>query len=155
MTGTERYNGLGLLYPPFKARLLRGLELAQQANIPVKIFETFRTRERQAMLYAQGRTTEGNIVTNAKPGFTYHNYGIAADLVMYIDGQWTWRPLDLYESLVKYMTLQGLESLSHKGDWPHYQLPNLNIHELSNLYDRQRLEGVWLKLNKTFGGLNV
>lgn len=32
------------------------------------------------MLYAQGRTTPGKIVTNAKPGQSAHNFGLAVDL---------------------------------------------------------------------------
>ena len=44
------------------------------------INEGARTMERQAALYAQGRTTPGNIVTNAKPGQSLHNYGVAADI---------------------------------------------------------------------------
>ena len=41
----------------------------------------FRTNEEQAKKYAQGRTEPGIIVTNAKPGWSFHNYGLAFDLV--------------------------------------------------------------------------
>ena len=37
--------------------------------------------EEQAMLYAQGRSRPGKIVTQAKPGQSYHNYGLAFDWV--------------------------------------------------------------------------
>jgi hypothetical protein len=40
-----------------------------------------RTMEEQAALYAKGRTTSGKIVTKAKPGESYHNYGLAFDWV--------------------------------------------------------------------------
>lgn len=46
---------------------------------------TLRTLEEQAALYAQGRTTKGSIVTNAKPGDSFHNYGLAIDIVLLID----------------------------------------------------------------------
>jgi peptidoglycan L-alanyl-D-glutamate endopeptidase CwlK len=40
-----------------------------------------RTMEEQAALYAKGRTIIGKIVTKAKPGESYHNYGLAFDWV--------------------------------------------------------------------------
>ena len=41
---------------------------------------TARTAAEQADLYAQGRTKPGNIVTNAKPGQSFHEYKVALDL---------------------------------------------------------------------------
>lgn len=46
---------------------------------------TLRTFAEQDALYAQGRTTEGKIVTNAKGGQSYHNYGLAVDIVLLVD----------------------------------------------------------------------
>jgi peptidoglycan L-alanyl-D-glutamate endopeptidase CwlK len=46
---------------------------------------TFRSIEEQNEIYAQGRTKPGNIVTNAKGGRSYHNYGLAFDIVMLLD----------------------------------------------------------------------
>ncbi|GAA3318342.1 hypothetical protein GCM10020331_020730 [Ectobacillus funiculus] len=34
-------------------------------------------------LYAQGRTTSGSIVTNARGGQSNHNFGVAVDLCLY------------------------------------------------------------------------
>lgn len=42
-----------------------------------------RTFAQQQALYNQGRTTAGNIVTKAKAGQSYHNYGLAIDIVPY------------------------------------------------------------------------
>lgn len=46
---------------------------------------TLRTIEEQDALYAQGRTKPGKIVTNAKGGQSYHNYGLAIDIVLLVD----------------------------------------------------------------------
>jgi peptidoglycan L-alanyl-D-glutamate endopeptidase CwlK len=46
---------------------------------------TFRTFAEQDSLYAQGRTKPGKIVTNAKGGQSYHNYGLAIDVVLLVD----------------------------------------------------------------------
>lgn len=48
---------------------------------------TFRSFSEQEALYAQGRTTKGSIVTNARPGYSYHNYGLAFDIVLIINGK--------------------------------------------------------------------
>jgi peptidoglycan L-alanyl-D-glutamate endopeptidase CwlK len=42
-------------------------------GITVLLICTYRSNEEQAKLYAQGRTTPGRIVTNAKPGKSKHN----------------------------------------------------------------------------------
>lgn len=48
---------------------------------------TLRTFAEQNALYAQGRSVPGTIVTNAKGGFSYHNYGLALDIVLILDGK--------------------------------------------------------------------
>ena len=57
--------------------LLRRLE---KVNEDVLVTDPYRTKAEQDSLYAQGRTAPGEIVTNAKGGDSYHNYGLAADL---------------------------------------------------------------------------
>ena len=46
---------------------------------------TLRTFAEQDAIYAQGRTKSGVKVTNAKGGQSYHNYGLAVDIVLLID----------------------------------------------------------------------
>lgn len=46
---------------------------------------TLRTFAEQDALYTQGRTKPGPKVTNAKAGLSYHNYGLALDIVLLID----------------------------------------------------------------------
>ncbi len=46
---------------------------------------TLRTFAEQDVLFAQGRTKPGNKVTNAKGGQSYHNYGLAIDIVLLVD----------------------------------------------------------------------
>lgn len=53
---------------------------------PIRITEGYRTPERQDELYAQGRTRPGNIVTNARAGESFHNYGVAVDIVFRKEG---------------------------------------------------------------------
>ena len=46
---------------------------------------TLRTFAEQDALYAQGRTKAGAIVTKAKGGQSYHNFGLAIDIVLLVD----------------------------------------------------------------------
>lgn len=46
---------------------------------------TTRTFKEQDDIYAIGRTKPGRIVTNAKGGHSYHNYGLAVDIVLLRD----------------------------------------------------------------------
>lgn len=46
---------------------------------------TLRTFAEQDALYAQGRTAPGKVITNAKGGQSYHNYGLAIDIVLLKD----------------------------------------------------------------------
>lgn len=69
-------------------------ELIAQAaanGINVVITQDFRSIEEQNALYEKGRTAEGNIVTHAKGGESYHNFGLAIDFALLsVDGQVIW-----------------------------------------------------------------
>lgn len=152
---SARYSGTNLLYPPFYERLKRGLELANRAGIPLRIFESHRSFERQNWLYAQGRTRAGNRITNARGGLSFHQYGVAADLVLFIEGRWTWerRHEYLYRKAGHFFEAQGLVWLGRSsGDLVHYQLDTRRpAHELSQIYQKSGFEGVWLYLDKELG----
>ena len=55
---------------------------AYKEGIYVQISEGHRPNGRQNDLYAQGRTKPGNIVTNARGGQSWHNYGVAVDFFL-------------------------------------------------------------------------
>jgi len=69
----------------------RLVDEAGKIGIRVVITADYRSADEQNRLYEQGRTTEGNIVTNAKAGESYHNYGLAIDFALLdIDGTVIW-----------------------------------------------------------------
>lgn len=47
-----------------------------------------RSMEAQQALYDQGRTKPGKVVTNAKPGTSWHNFGVALDFGVFKDGRY-------------------------------------------------------------------
>jgi len=60
----------------------RLLVTAFEEGLDLTVTQGLRTHEEQARLYAQGRTTPGNIVTWAQPGSSWHNFGLALDVAL-------------------------------------------------------------------------
>lgn len=69
-------------------------ELVRQAadiGIDILITDGFRSSEEQNGLHEQGRTAPGNVVTHARGGESYHNYGLAIDFALRIgNGEVVW-----------------------------------------------------------------
>jgi peptidoglycan L-alanyl-D-glutamate endopeptidase CwlK len=136
--------------------------IAQSNRLPagwrVSIISGTRTYAEQDVLYQQGRTTPGPIVTNAPAGYSNHNFGIAFDLGIFnADGQYIDDLPDrglmteaqvsfYYRSLAPVGKALGL---TWGGDWesiddePHYELnlwPGLSesdrLAKLRDLHDR-------------------
>ena len=124
-----------------KARewLLKCLE----AGINVKIIAGTRTYKEQDELYAQGRTAPGRKVTNAPAGYSWHNFGVAWDFVVFdADGQPQW------ESPLMETCGRIAESLGHEwgGRWTSPQdTPHVTVKMGCTLAEaRQRVkEGKW------------
>lgn len=95
-----------------------------------------RTFAEQDALYAQGRTAPGKIVTNAKGGQSYHNYGLAIDVVEIKSGQAIWNTN--WSEISKIGIRNGFEwGGNFKGfiDKPHFQMTlGYSIPELLNLH---------------------
>lgn len=58
---------------------------ASEIDIDIVITDSFRSFDKQNSLHQQGRNTEGNIVTYAEGGESYHNYGLAIDFALKLD----------------------------------------------------------------------
>ena len=81
--------GLEHLHPKAREKAEKLQVLCKEKGLPLLITETLRTTEEQDALYAKGRTTAGNIVTNCK-GDTYqspHQWGVAFDFCKNQKGQ--------------------------------------------------------------------
>lgn len=70
------------LHPVVQQATVRLIELAYQAGVPIVITQGLRTFAEQDALYAQGRTKPGQIVTNARGGYSNHNFGVAIDFAL-------------------------------------------------------------------------
>lgn len=73
---------LGLLAPGFHQVVLAVLADCAAAGLDAVVYETLRTPERQAWLYAEGRTRAGDVVTEAASALrSWHGYGLAVDVI--------------------------------------------------------------------------
>jgi len=75
---------------PAAQRLMRGLLVKlRAAGLDARAISGTRTYAEQAELYAQGRGGDGRgTVTNARPGQSLHNFGIAIDLGLWEGGRY-------------------------------------------------------------------
>ncbi len=124
------------LYLPFRSKVLGIVEeltawcAVHWPGHTAAIAEGFRSTARQQELYAQGRTTKGDIVTekNGTTNPSNHQSCLAADIVgVTAKGELTWDcPKEFWEYLQHLAHLQGLTSGS---DWktfkdaPHVEWP--------------------------------
>ena len=131
----KRDTDLAHLHPLVRAKVEKVQKELDKANIPMRVFEAFRSPERQAYLYAKGRTAPGSRVTNAGPWQSYHQYGMAADFVRFENGKWNWndstpqqnKEWDQFHDIAR---AAGLEPLSWER--PHVQLIGTSFAELLN-----------------------
>lgn len=90
--------------------------------------QTLRTNEEQNKLFAQGRTTPGKVVTNARAGQSLHNYGHAFDIAFKdAKGKVDWEDTEPYS---RFAAIAKRHGLAWGGDWksfkdvPHFEPPN-------------------------------
>jgi peptidoglycan LD-endopeptidase CwlK len=72
---------LQLVNPSLTAKIHQLASIISLDSQPITLIVSAGVRSwlAQNTLYAQGRTTPGNIVTNAPGGYSWHNYGVAVD----------------------------------------------------------------------------
>ncbi|MGL4911408.1 MAG: M15 family metallopeptidase [Romboutsia sp.] len=117
-------SNLNDLNPYVKHLANKFLDECNKQNLPVKIYFTFRTIAEQDELYAQGRTKSGKVVTNAKGGQSYHNYGLAFDAAPLVNGDIDWNNETLFNKMGQIGQSVGLEwggSWKSFKDTPHFQ----------------------------------
>lgn len=115
-------------------------------NAKVRVAQGLRTFAEQNALYAKGRTAPGPKVTNAKGGDSIHNYGLAIDIVLIIDGKtasWDTKKdfdKDQQSDWMEVVQVFKKAGFSWGGDWrtfkdmPHFEKTNGN--SLKQLKDK-------------------
>lgn len=151
------------LTPEMQQKAVDFLQVAKQRGVDVLIYCTYRSPEEQARLWRQPKSTaqvirgsellrtkygrddladilmsvgpqNGPKVTNALPGQSLHNYGLAFDCVPMVGGKLQWsKRCELWQVIGECAELAGLE---WAGNWktfvefPHVQMPGVNWRNL-------------------------
>lgn len=113
-----------------KVRLMA--DALSQENITIRVVQGLRSWAEQAVLYSKGRDMQGNIVnpaqvvTHAKPGASWHNFGLAVDVTPFDGNIPDWNATHpAWKRIVAVGESMGLVSGSiwrTFPDWPHFQL---------------------------------
>jgi peptidoglycan LD-endopeptidase CwlK len=128
-------NSINSLNPHVALLAQRFLDLTRANKLDVHIYNAFRSWNEQDRLYAQGRTMPGQVVTNARGGDSYHNWGLAFDAVPYENGKES-TDLNLFKKMGQLGQQVGLEwggTFISIVDLPHFQYTfGLNTWSLLN-----------------------
>ena len=115
---------IATLLPAAQAKAREWLARCRAEGINVKVICGTRTYAEQAALYAQGRTKPGSKVTNAQPGHSWHNFGVAWDFVVFDEGGQPLWDSPLMDRCGKIGEELGLE---WGGRWKFQDKPHLQL----------------------------
>src|SRR5208337_5639888 len=86
---------LSAVNPQLAAKIHNLAALLADEGIVIRVTQGIRSWNDQQKLYAQGRTTPGKIVTDAPPGHSWHEFGLACDVAPFdTEGQPEWNEDD-------------------------------------------------------------
>jgi hypothetical protein len=118
-------------------------EVEKRLGKKLRIASGLRTFDEQNALYAKGRTAPGTVVTRAKGGESYHNYGLAFDVYYTNNGS-----VDLKTAIKPDVAKIGQElGLEWGGSWksfkdmPHFQLTKGTTKDLLSLHNNKKVDG--------------
>lgn len=150
-----------LLHPKLReeaSKIYSEIAAALTGKAACRFAYTLRTFAEQDAIYAQGRTKPGKVVTNAKAGRSYHNYGLAVDIVLLVDrdGNGTFEDASWEEKVdfdgdkkadwQEIVTIFKEHGWEWGGDWkfsdtPHFQKTfGKSVTELLALYDVKKVD---------------
>lgn len=118
---------IGQLHPDVQAKAHALLDAATAAGISLCVTQGYRSSKDQAALYAHGRNGDKRpVVTNAPPGYSWHEFKRAFDVAVLHEGKATW-PNDValwnhIGSLGKAIGLEWGGDFASIVDRPHFQL---------------------------------
>jgi len=98
---------------------------ATPVGVHPSITQGLRTFAESEAIYEQGRSKPGPIVSNAKAGQSYHNYALAIDFVLIINGKQSWvvdhNWMIVVNTFKKYGFTWGGDFAGSFKDYPHLE----------------------------------
>jgi peptidoglycan L-alanyl-D-glutamate endopeptidase CwlK len=76
------------LHPQVQPLARSLIQIAAEHGVEIRVISGNRSYEEQNVLFSQGRTTAGKIVTRAQGGWSNHNFGLAFDVGVWENGQY-------------------------------------------------------------------
>lgn len=111
------------LHPILQEKAKTFLIQCKANGLDIIITQTLRDSEYQDKLYYDGIKT-GKVVTKARGGSSYHNYGLAFDIAIKVNGKIDWNNEELYKkagSIGKKLMLEWGGDFKILKDLPHFQ----------------------------------
>lgn len=151
------------LLPVVRTATERLIERSFALGIPIVITQGLRTIAEQNELYAQGRTKPGQRVTNAKGGYSYHNFGVAVDFALLLpDGRsvsWDTKRdgnADHEADWMQVVSIAKQLGFEWGGDWKTFtDLPHLQVvFSLSTAQYRAGKRPTQVQLNEALAKIN-
>ena len=107
------------LIPEAKKRVQAFITACKLEGIDLLVTSTYRDNASQEELYAQGRTKQGKVVTNARAGQSFHNYRCAVDVVPIRNGKPVWDSKDQIWQIIGRLGKEA--GLEWAGDWKRFK----------------------------------
>ena len=117
-------NKLDTLLPIVKTKCEEFISACKAQGIDICVVAGYRSIEQQDAIYAQGRTTAGNIVSNAKGGQSFHNWKCAMDFAPQVNGYINWNDIDSFKrcgAIAKSIGFEWGGDFPNLQDWGHLQ----------------------------------
>lgn len=155
------------LHPLIRNDVSKAIQELERKGVKVRAYSGYRSPEEQEKLYAIGRTVKGknvttskpmgSTVTNAQPFKSYHNYGLALDLVDITSGTAKWSMdnpnwLTIRDVFAKYGFDWGANvkyggTFKSINDAPHFEKKfGLTLSQLKKLYDTNRRKDGYINI---------
>jgi peptidoglycan L-alanyl-D-glutamate endopeptidase CwlK len=114
---------IATLQPPVRPLARALVNAAAKKGITIHVTSGLRSYAEQDALYEQGRSKPGKIVTNARGGYSSHNWGTSFDITVFANGKPKWEGPE-YATVGQIGKELGL---AWGGDWeiadePHFTL---------------------------------
>ena len=141
---------INILHPSIRKEvkdLIIKAESVIDQNVAIRVVQGLRTIEEQNELFSRGRTKPGKVVTNARGGRSYHNYGTAIDICLLLkdkDGVYKYddvKSWQLDKNFREVVKIFKEAKYTWGGDFktivdnPHFEKQPYNWKELLNMYE--------------------
>jgi peptidoglycan L-alanyl-D-glutamate endopeptidase CwlK len=141
------------LAPNLKTIVYQMAQMLSLKGIEMEVAQGLRTWAVQDLLYAQGRTAPGPIVTAAQGGYSWHCFSLAFDIDIVTANGLDWTGDDAaWQACIATGESLGLVSGKSWNDKPHFQLtgrfPVTPDDEVRYIFKESGLAGVWAEAFK-------